>query len=361
MRQFEQEEDIDNNYQPVGIPLPPLQTVYFPRIFPDHTYNLSDQGWTRVTYETCHDPDVISDLLFTRSQDLFRACSVFFDQPISYKEKFIASNRASELGFVSIPGEKEYLTLRDIQSTPQELRDQAIAFWEEAGCYLNEVLGRIAQSLGLPRNALTKFSLPCIEMGDQETATMLRLFRYEGDNIRKKGIVAEAHKDLGLLSLVIGDKPGLEVWNRYSNSWNPIERAFFTPAATLLVGRQLAWLSNGRYAAGQHRVRSYTRPFGDVQSPSTTQMKHYRYSIVFVLRAHSPVPINTDNLTTCITGPFSAPVKDKTARDLFLEFQRSVYNVNAPFEVREEQKKSQVAAQTTDKSGSVEEETYGTG
>ena len=33
-----------------------------------------------------------------------------------------------------------------------------------------------------------------------------------------------AHGDLGLLSLVIGDTPGLEVWDHYSQGWFALAR-----------------------------------------------------------------------------------------------------------------------------------------
>ena len=42
--------------------------------------------------------------------------------------------------------------------------------------------------------------------------------------------------------------------------------------------------------------------------PASSQ-KQYRYSIVFVLRAHSPVIVNTDELTTPITGVFERPMR----------------------------------------------------
>ncbi|RFU34815.1 hypothetical protein B7463_g1561, partial [Scytalidium lignicola] len=342
-QQMKDTQAAHNSHQSIPTRLPPLKYIPLPQILLQHEYNLADQGWTTITYE---DNDTVPDPLFHTSQALFEACKSFFSQPPSYKKTFKSDERGSEAGFVSIPGEKEFLTLRDLQSTPQELRDPATAFWAQAGKLLNELLGCVSESLGLPGQTLTAFSEPCTAMRENETATLLRLFRYEGDGDEKEGIVAEAHRDLGLLSLVIGDKPGLEVWDRYSASWFSIERTYFVPAASLLVGRQLSWLSNGRYASGQHRVRSYNRSFRIGSTPSTTSQlcanppsENYRYSIVFVLRAHSPVPIDTDDLTTSITGPFPRSIKGKTARDLFRHIHRTAFNINAPVQEREEQRR----------------------
>ncbi|KIK61048.1 hypothetical protein GYMLUDRAFT_261007, partial [Collybiopsis luxurians FD-317 M1] len=87
--------------------------------------------------------------------------------------------------------------------------------WAQAGQVLNDTFGKIAESLGLPPQSLTAYSEPCAEFQKDRTATMLRLFWYEGNEER---MVAEPLCDLGPLSFVMGDTPGLEVWNRYTGS-----------------------------------------------------------------------------------------------------------------------------------------------
>lgn len=247
---------------------------------------------------------------------------------------------------------------------PEELKDAASAFWAHAGKLLNELIAKIADTLDLPAEALTAYSEPCGMLGSERTATMLRLFRYEGMNDREIRTVAEGmavlcvtefncrpvcldfdlltyilgHRDLGLLSLVIGDTPGLEVWDRYAKSWFEVERSYFTPAASLLGGRQLERLSNGRYRSGGHRVMAYPKPLGHETDP-TPSRKKFRYSIVFVLRAHHPVPIDSDNLTTDITGKFPLPIKDITAHQLFRDLESAHYNVNTGIQEREEQRR----------------------
>lgn len=143
-----------------------------------------------------------------------------------------------------------------------------------------------------------------------------------------------AHRDLGLLSLVIGDTPGLEVWNRNSQFWFPIEKTFPEPAGCVMVGRQLERLSNFRYQSGGHRVCSYHAP-----KPEAISTTRYRYSIVFVLRAHSPVPVNTDQLTTKITGSFPNPLNGITAGQLYKAIHQAHFNINTGIEERNKQKK----------------------
>lgn len=147
-----------------------------------------------------------------------------------------------------------------------------------------------------------------------------------------------AHKDLGLLSLVMGDTPGLEVFDRHANGWFPIEKSYGRPAGSLLTGRQLQQLSNGRYIPGPHQVRSYPDPPAHVEESTEPPARTYRFSIVFVLRAHSPVPVNTDYLTTAITGEFKKPLRNIIAGDLFRDIRNSHYNINTTIEQRNQQR-----------------------
>lgn len=88
-------------------------------------------------------------------------------------------------------GEKEFVTLRSLANMPPELRDAAVEYWARVGALLDETMGRVAKSLGLPAEALTCLSGPCKEMGENKTATMLRLFRYEGFEGQDSRVVAE--------------------------------------------------------------------------------------------------------------------------------------------------------------------------
>jgi isopenicillin N synthase-like dioxygenase len=181
---------------------------------------------------------------------------------------------------------------------------------------------------------LTRFVGPCGTMQDSDerkTATMLRLFRYEGWDAK---VVAEPHADLGLLSVVVGDVPGLEVWD--GHAWFDVEREVERSGkrgASLLVGRQLEKMSNGRYGAGGHRVVSYGAAKPDDQE------KSYRFSIVYVLRAHEPVVVDSDKLETEVTGKWEHPMKGITAGKMYEEIRGRHYNINIGMEEREKQRR----------------------
>lgn len=175
--------------------LPPLRPVTYPKVEQKHQYALSEHGWTTVTY------DEPTDRLHEASQALFKASQAFFALPQSYKETF-QTEIGSEEGWLRVEGEKELITLRCLGNTPKELKDAAAAYWAEAGGLLNEILGRIAESLGLPAEALTQYSEPCAKLPIETTATMLRLFRYEGFEGKASRIVAERRSDLLFLAVL---------------------------------------------------------------------------------------------------------------------------------------------------------------
>jgi hypothetical protein len=139
---------------------------------------------------------------------------------------------------------------------------------------------------------------------------------------------------------VTGDTPGLEVWDRYVQKWFQIERTYERPASSILVGRELERLSNARYRSGGHLVRSYPDESDESEKPdkSSKPLRSYRFSIVFVLRSHSPVPVDTDALTTSITGKYEHPLRNIVAGELFRTIQSAHFNINTQIQEREEQR-----------------------
>lgn len=164
---------------------PPLNVVTFPRVQLDHRSALFEQGWTTVGLS-----EIPADKLYIAYQNLLEASQAFFKLPESYKQSF-KTQQGSEEGWSRVEGEKEFITLRTIDNTPVELKAAASTYWREAAGLLNETLGRVAESLGLPADSLTVFSEPCTALGDSETATMLRLFRYDGFEGNQSKVVAE--------------------------------------------------------------------------------------------------------------------------------------------------------------------------
>lgn len=306
---------------------------------------MQNLGWTTVTFPQPNPTSALqteqgvegapgSHPLQNAYEELFAASQEFFNLPDNEKEKW-KHRLGSEEGWSKIPGEKEFITLRTLSYTPDILKVPAKRYWDLMASYLSTCLGRIGASVGLEDGedeGFRRYVGPCKVMGqaeEEKTSTMLRLFRYEGWDEK---VVAEPHADLGLLSCVVGDVPGLEVWD--GRNWFDVERRYGRPCATLLAGRQLERLSNRRYAAGGHRVVSYGRS-------SQSSEKRYRYSIVFVLRAHEEIVVDTDILTTPITGEFLGGDRKKgvLGKDWYAEIRGAHFNINTGVEERDKQKR----------------------
>lgn len=328
---------------------PTLLNSPLPLVLPEHQQALSNLGWTTITFpqqQLVHNSSNPGPHpLQSAYVDLLSAAQAFFAQPAEEKLRW-KHKLGSEEGWSSIPGEKEFITLRTLDYCPEMLHTPAKRYWDLMGGYLEDSLGRIAVSLNInePHDAtkgLKKFVGPCgtMQQSDQQkTATMLRLFRYEGWEAKE---VAEAHADLGLLSAVVGNVPGLEVWD--GANWFDVEREVArngSSGATLLVGRQLETLTNGRFPAGGHRVVSYGSKSGRRNGEES-----YRYSIVFVLRAYGPAIIDARELQTDITGKWPDRLEGLTAGELYANIRSTHFNINIGIEEREKQRQIAMNAQ----------------
>ncbi|KAF3042965.1 hypothetical protein E8E12_009277 [Didymella heteroderae] len=326
---------------------PSLVPCPLPLVLPEHQQALSNLGWTTITFPSSTPAEFSEDLLLPGShplqsayEALFAASEAFFAQAAEEKARWKHKLRSEE-GWSSIPGEKEFITLRSLEYCPEVLRAPAKQYWDLIGAHLENALGRIATSIGIPEpndatKGLKQFIGPCGRMqakDTEKTATMLRLFRYEGWEAKE---VAEPHADLGLLSVVVGNVPGLEVWD--GEKWFEVEKEVEKTGmkgASLLAGRQLERLSNGRYPAGGHRVVSYGDPMGNRDGDPK-----YRFSIVFVLRAHEPVVINSEELETDITGNWPEPVQDMLAGELYAKIRGAHFNINISKKERDQQREN---------------------
>ncbi|KAF2997088.1 hypothetical protein E8E13_003178 [Curvularia kusanoi] len=343
--------------------LPALLPSPLPLVLPAHQSALSNLGWTTITFPPPPSPSTTSNSLpppgphplQSASDALFHASQLFFAQSTAEKAQW-AHRLGSEEGWSAIPGEKEFITLRTLAYCPEVLRGPAKRYWDLMGAQLERTLGQVESTLGMAeahsdedgeggrKSGLTRFVGPCARMQEREeekTATMLRLFRYEG---WEEKVVAEPHADLGLLSVVVGDTPGLETWDGVQ--WFPVEKEVERSGlkgASLLVGRQLERFTNGRYPAGGHRVVAYgDGAFGGRQDKEGAEK--YRFSIVFVLRAHESVVIESDDLETEVTGRWKEPVHGVTAGELYAKLRSSHFNINAAVEERRKQRQDLVKA-----------------
>lgn len=295
---------------------------------------------------------------------LFQASAAYFNLPETSVEKtsFRAPSgvKASEQGYSDIVGEKSMLTVRTHETCPAMLYEQLSLTWNLTGAFLDSTCKSIADTLQLDPHVFTPFIEPCCDLPrGKRTPTMLRLFRYNRPVGEEAVVAAEEHKDLGILSLVVGNSPGLQVFDTAANVWVPIEEDTVVPkdakiksggmTATLLCGETMAFLTRDRYKAGVHRV--LCAPAKD---------NPYRYSIVFALRP-AAAPVFTKNFESAVVGIFP-PDQRLDGQSAALIVQQMIatrWNVNVAKDIREEQQeKLRAQAQSFMASGQEHIEDY---
>ena len=90
-----------------------LKHVSLPQTHPDHSF--PEYGWTTVFPH----PELSESY-----QVLLEASKCFFALPEAEKETF-KTRQGSEDGWNVIEGEKEFITLRSLERTPDEMKDAA--------------------------------------------------------------------------------------------------------------------------------------------------------------------------------------------------------------------------------------------
>jgi isopenicillin N synthase-like dioxygenase len=138
-----------------------------------------------------------------------------------------------------------------------------------------------------------------------EVISLMRLFCYEPSSG-----VADAHVDIGLITMCVGCGAGLQVWDRSAETahWIDVE------GPVLILGDTLRALFRNQVRAGLHRV---------VANSSG------RSSFVFALR---PCLRGTINLAA-FGGEGEVSI-----RDHFYAVKDSKWNINATKDVREQQR-----------------------
>ena len=247
-----------------------------PLLSENQLLHLAWQGWVSLTL-----PDSIGET----AVDLFKCSEPFFELSEDEKARLYPAKSGTEFGFYPVPNEKEYVTYRHrVHTAPeaelsqssslvQNVENKVARMWQACALLLFRILCDIARSSQLDLkiwNDILDGTLTMPENDEQMTYSLLRLFKY----LPTSGL-AEKHDDLGLLTICIGDRGGLEVLDRVKSSnehphW--IDAGKGPCTATILVGLTLKALSNGTMNSGMHRVVG--NPVG-------------RRSVVFALRHSS--------------------------------------------------------------------------
>lgn len=240
-------------------------------------------------------------------------------------EKLKWKGKSTEEGYSAVPGEKQLFTVKALDRTPAVLREPAAAFWREAALPLDEIVQACALHCGYERDAFATLVEPCLELGEYNPS-LLRLFQYERPPQGYK-VTAEPHRDLGLLTLVIGGTPGLEaLQSSDGGQWLDLEAD--GPTATVLVGQTLRFLTRDAFTAGVHRVKCHALAGHDS-----------RQSLVFALRPYGATLdlARFGGATTYPDGTRQA-FDGKSATELLKSIAKTHVNINAGQDVRLEQR-----------------------
>ena len=246
-----------------------------PLLSENQMLQLAQQGWLSLNL-----PKTLAEIV----ADLFTSSSDFFNLPDDQKVVSYPKKSGTEFGYYVVSAEKEYITYRchvhtayssTSTSIPllQQLEDTADKAWQQCGSLLFRILCDLARWSHLDPSVWDDILDGTLTMPDSETQmthTLLRLFRY----FPTTGF-AEMHTDLGLLTVCVGNRGGLEVLDRMQSTddkpvW--VSPAYEARTATILIGQTLKALSDGTFNAGIHRVVGH--PEG-------------RNSVVFALRHSS--------------------------------------------------------------------------
>ncbi|KAM0801219.1 hypothetical protein BDR22DRAFT_962394 [Usnea florida] len=283
--------------------------------------------------------------------NLFSQTNKFFNLPATSLEKTAhaaaSGAAASEEGFSCIPAEKSIMTVKTAHNCPATLQPALQTAWSLTGTFLADILTAIAHTLDLSPTVFAPFITPCLTLPPETpTPTLVRMFRYDRPPGPAPKVNAEKHKDLGMLSLVVGHSPGLQALDTNTGTWVSVEDERNLPpgararsgglTATLLTGETLAFLSRGMYKAGVHRVVCDPPAAAEGEEGGDA----YRFSIVFTLRA-AAAPLFTGEFESGVTGRFGVGerVEGESSGVLFERIMRSHWNVNAAPSVRDEQRR----------------------
>lgn len=260
----------------------------------------------------------------------FAIASDFFAQEASFKSQKYPQSQGTELGYSLLAGEKEYLTLRWLPPDTQDPLECAVKeLWRASATLLHRILVDLSFAMNVDCSAWDPLLDGCLEIPSKEqdrTPTLLRIFNY----FPESG-TAGRHVDNGILTLCISAEAGLQVLDipqdaRQTSSFSSSslslegEKWRAVEGATLLAGSTLQVFSRNRIRAGVHRVASNNTG---------------RSSIVFALR-----PSLRNRFVDF--GKFGGEEGEKNdIRDLYKRIKEGRHNVNAPKELREQQKKEQ--------------------
>lgn len=217
-----------------------------------------------------------------------QSAEIFFARSQEYKMQYICTDQ-KEMGYRQLAN-KEMFLIRDTQ-LPKELA-ACTELAREFHCLSLNCLNIISAQLNLDPAIL-------LRLVDQQafptgaiSSSVLRLINYHAAT--SDIAASDIHEDLGLLTFVCHTGvPALEIYDfAHDTGWLDIEAMQGTKDAIVMAGESLSLISNGYFIPASHRVRN-------------TGLS--RLSINYHLRLSNDATLDSEQLTSAITGQFNKP------------------------------------------------------
>ncbi|MEC7381045.1 MAG: 2-oxoglutarate and iron-dependent oxygenase domain-containing protein [Pseudomonadota bacterium] len=187
-----------------------------------------------------------------------------------------------------------------------EMNDSLNKLYSELEKLGQKILSAIAISLNLKNNWFDDK----INNGN----SILRLIHYPKLNKNDKGLRAEAHEDINLITLLLGtEQEGLEALNK-NNEWIPVK--VNSEKIVCNVGDMLERLTNDKLKSTTHRVNN----------PVKSKMNESRFSMPFFLHLNPDYLIET--LSNCINDKTPNKYIEPITADDFLKIRLKEINLN---------------------------------
>ena len=152
----------------------------------------------------------------------------------------------------SVKDIKEYFHVYPWGRIPDSLRDNILAYYQQANAFAAELLGWIEQYS--PQEVAQKYSIQLSEMIKNSQKTLLRILHYPPMNGNEElgAIRAAAHEDINLITILpAANEPGLQVKNK-SGEWMDVPSDFGN--IIINIGDMLQEASGGYFPSTSHRV-----------------------------------------------------------------------------------------------------------
>ena len=196
---------------------------------------------------------------------------------------------AGQDGFSRVASGKEMVVLSG-REVP-DILSPVVPFWRACHRQAIGLLADMALSLQIAPERLLEIA-PTDPQAGPGGGSVLRLIRHPG---ARRGLATGWHQDSGLLSLVLKtSEPALRTTPAPWRDLVHLEEEAPADSVMVLAGQAMAELSNGRVGACLHSVAATRRP---------------RLSLVYHLRPRPDAWIDSDLLTSPVTGSFARPFR----------------------------------------------------